>query len=232
MKLEDRGSIPRTSTRLRLRLRKTFFKKTYLKAPYMAEKILDTIYNHYRKIRRKIPVRKILGLKSKDDYWNNRSDLHYYQVVKSLVEEHSPGNLIMDVGAWNTPAITWGDFKRRIAIDRYKIPSQPKNVEAVCADWLNYQCDEISDVILCLQVLEHLSDAVVESFAKKIVRSGRIAIISVPFMWKEGQCEHHLQDPVDLKKLEKWVGYSAIKHIIEDRDTDKRLIALFKGSID
>ena len=51
-------------------------------------------------------------------------------------------------------------------------------------------------------------------------------------MWKKGKCKHHLQDPVDLAKLETWIGYSALQYTAEDRDKAKRLIAVFKGSID
>ena len=191
--------------------------------------MLKTIYSYYRNCRKKIPMRKILGLKPRDDYWDRRSELHYYQVVKSLVEKHSPGNLIIDVGAWNTPVVTWGDFKRRISVDLYSHPRNNPHVEEVVMDWLAYQCPQTVDVILCLQVLEHLSDAQVVPFAQKIVRSGRLAIISVPYMWKAGQCVHHRQDPVDLKKLEGWVGYAASQHVIEERDKDKRLIAIFQG---
>lgn len=197
----------------------------------MNESKIDSIHKFYRKIRKGVPVRKIFRLKNEDTYWNERSELFYYEVVKDFIDEFSPGDMIMDVGAWNTPVITWGDFKRRIAIDYYKMPVQPKNVEAVHADWFQYQCDAIPDVILCLQVLEHLTDDEVGPFAKKIVNSGRMAIISVPYMWEKGQCEYHPQDPVDLEKLEKWVGYAAEKYVVEERDESKRLVALFKGSI-
>ena len=66
-------------------------------------------------------------------------------------------------------------------------------------DWLEYPCEKRADVIVCLQVLEHLPVEKVAAFAGKIVSSGRIAIISVPYVWEKGQCVHHLQGPAPKK---------------------------------
>lgn len=196
----------------------------------MSSNILGTAHAYYRKLRKKLPIRTLLGLRSKDTYWTSRAELYYYQVVKRLIEEFSPGKLLIDVGAWNTPVVTWGTFERRISIDLQSRPRNDPRVEEVVADWLTYEVGETADLIVCLQVLEHIGDDQVQAFAQKIVRSGRWAIISVPYMWESGRCVYHRQDPVDLNKLEGWVGYPAARHIIEDRDSEKRLVAVFKGS--
>ena len=196
----------------------------------MSANLLGTVNDYYRRLRKKVPIRTMLGLRSKDNYWNRRAELHYYQVVKRLIEEFSPGKLLVDVGAWNTPVVTWGTFQRRVSIDLHSRPRNDPRVEEVVADWLTYESEDIADLIVCLQVLEHVGDDQVKPFAEKIARSGRWAIISVPYMWEAGKCIYHRQDPVDLKKLEGWVGYPASRHIIEDRDPDKRLIAVFKGA--
>ncbi len=128
--------------------------------------------------------------------------------------------------------MTWGRFKRRISVDIKGFPRHNPKIEEVVSDWRQYQCDEIADLILCMQVLEHLEDEQVKPFAQKIIRLGRLAIISVPYMWEKGMCKYHCQDPIDLQKLEGWVGCSALKHVIvEEKDKLKRLIALFKGPV-
>ncbi len=74
----------------------------------MSKSVVTLIADFYHNIRSKIPVRKILGLKPKDYYWEDRSQFHYYQVVKSWIEEFSPGNLIIDIGGSKYPSIDLG----------------------------------------------------------------------------------------------------------------------------
>jgi hypothetical protein len=102
-------------------------------------------------------------------------------------------------------------------------------VEQVVTDWMDYPIEEKADLVLCLQVLEHLEDELVAPFAKKILASGKRAIISVPHKWPDTACEQHLQDPVDLEMLIDWVGKEPIRHYIETRDRKERLIALFES---
>ena len=59
--------------------------------------------------------------------------MHYYQVVKRLIEEFSPGKLLVDVGAWNTPVVTWGTFERRVSIDLHSRPRNDPRVEEIVA---------------------------------------------------------------------------------------------------
>ena len=86
----------------------------------------------------------------------------------------------------------------------------------------------VVDIITCFQVLEHLKDGDVEEFAKKLLREGRIAIVSVPYMWPENQCEYHVQDPVDVEKLIGWFGKNpAFLHVVTEKVKLARLIAIF-----
>ena len=85
------------------------------------------------------------------------------------------------------------------------------------------------EVVTCLQVLEHLDNKKVRKFAKKLLRhSTDMTIISVPFMWEDGLCQQHLQDPIDLKKLTSWTGIEPSDHFIVVDGTVKRLVAKYK----
>ncbi len=183
----------------------------------------------FRKLRDKIlrPQRAQKGHKT--SYWQRRLDLYYYQVVRDWIQEYSPGDLIMDIGARDTPLVSCGEFKRRVMLDIKPFPKSIEGVEQICANWLEYQPDQMADLVLCLQVLEHLPDHIVKPFARKLVQAGKMVIISVPYMWDPGTCSVHLQDPVDLKKLVGWVGYEPLRYRIEDRDKHQRLIAVFAG---
>ena len=197
----------------------------------MNENILSRIQRFYRSCRERIPVRKILGLKPRADYWQSRSDLYYYKIVKALIDNYPPGNLIVDIGGWDTPGVTWGNFKNRLSVDLYLKPRNNPKIQEVKMDWMKYKLNQRADLVVCLQVLEHIPDGVVNDFAKKILNSCQAAVISAPYKWPKGKCIHHLQDPVDLEKLESWFGQKSLKYYIETRDKDQRLIAVFKGCV-
>ncbi|MDX1476834.1 MAG: class I SAM-dependent methyltransferase [Saprospiraceae bacterium] len=164
----------------------------------------------------------------KGDYWQRRKQLHYYQVVRAWIEALSPGDWILDVGSRSTPIVKTGQFKRRTMIDIAPFNRKFAGVEQVVADWMAYPVGEkAADVVLCLQVLEHLPDDLVGPFARKLLHAGKKTIISVPHRWPEDLTPHHLQDPVDLDKLITWTGKPPVKHHIERRDNMERLVALF-----
>jgi 2-polyprenyl-3-methyl-5-hydroxy-6-metoxy-1,4-benzoquinol methylase len=86
------------------------------------------------------------------------------------------------------------------------VPRQ-RGIERVSADFLAYRPPLRFDLVLCLQVLEHLQDP--ETFARKLLDSGRIVIMSVPYQWPAGRNPRHLQDPVSEAKLIGWAGRGA-----------------------
>lgn len=83
------------------------------------------------------------------------------------------------------------------------------------------------DLVLCLQVLEHLQDP--ETFARKLLDSGRIVIVSVPYQWPAGRNPRHLQDPVSEAKLIGWAGRAPVETRLVRNGVD-RLIAVFRGT--
>jgi hypothetical protein len=94
-------------------------------------------------------------------------------------------------------------------------------------DFLQYMPSQVFDLVLCLQVLEHVPLA--EAFARKLLDTGRTVIISVPFRWPAGVCKPHVHDPVDREKLLGWTGRASITDVVvRDRRRD-RLIAVLEG---
>ncbi len=164
-------------------------------------------------------------------YWDARSGLRYYKIVRHLIEELSPGRTIIDVGGRDTPVATYGDFEQRFVIDKVDLPSVPGTTK-ILDNWFDVHLP-LADVVTCLQVLEHLPDDEVNRFATKVLQSGKHIIISVPYKWDPLYCEYHKQDPIDEKKLERMVGTTPLESIvITERPNDvrsRRLVALYAG---
>jgi hypothetical protein len=160
-------------------------------------------------------------------YWKARRELRYYGEVVRLAREHAPaGGSALDVGANDTEVLDrLGWFDRRVALDVDQIPPRP-GVETVVADFEQFKPNERFDLVLCLQVLEHLDRP--RPFARKLLAAGRTTIISVPHEWPGWVTEEHVHDPVDESKLRAWTGYDPTETaIIEDLGME-RLIAAYR----
>ena len=84
------------------------------------------------------------------------------------------------------------------------------------------------DVVVCLQVLEHIDHDIVKKFTQKLFQVGKTVIISVPYKWELGKCKYHVHDPVDESKLYSWTKrYPKKTWIITEKNGVKRLIALY-----
>ena len=99
-------------------------------------------------------------------------------------------------------------------------------VETVVADFRDFEPEGPFDLVLCLQVLEHLARP--EPFARKLLQTGRTVIISVPHSWPAGGVESHLQDPVDEAKLRLWTGAEPVETSVVD-DGKQRLVAVYRA---
>lgn len=162
-------------------------------------------------------------------YWAARQHMRYYQLIHTWIDQFGPGNSVVDVGSRDTPLASWGNFAQRFAVDRAFGP-QVAAVTYIKADWLTVELGVRPDLILCCQVLEHLDDAVVVPFARKLLACGSRAIVSVPFMWPRGKCSSHLQDPISRSKFLSWMNADPLRlEIVEDKDA-RRIVAEFKGT--
>ncbi len=164
-----------------------------------------------------------------ENYWADRHELKYYGVVRELLEKLGPRGSILDVGSWDTPVATWGDFRRRYTCDLGRSPNLPGVISHV-GDFLTWRAPELMDVVTCLQVLEHLPDGIAQRFGRRLLVTGQTVIVSVPYLWAPGLEPDHVQDPVDLAKLERIMGSpSKFSSVIEDgpQGARPRLVAIW-----
>jgi hypothetical protein len=163
-------------------------------------------------------------------YWEARRGFQYYSEVIRLAREQVPGGgSALDVGANETELLERLDwFERRVALDVGEIPQRP-GVETVVADFNDFEAEPPFDLVLCLQVLEHLERP--GPFARKLLRAGLTAIISVPYRWPRWVTEEHRHDPVDERKLHRWTGREPIRTAIVEDLGMKRLIAVYRESV-
>lgn len=158
-------------------------------------------------------------------YWTKRKDYVYYSSVLSIVRRMFPdARSAIDVGAHETEILSQMDWiPRRVAIDLQPCSAQP-GVERVVGDFLEYAPSEPFDLVLCLQLLEHLRDP--KRFADKLFASGRSVVISIPYKWPAGMCMSHCQDPVDEEKLYRWTGRVPVFQEVA-KDRFHRLISVY-----
>lgn len=161
-------------------------------------------------------------------YWADRMDMMYYRYVDYIVRTlaHDATSLI-DVGSANCPYLDWFDWiPEKVSFDRAP-PYQSDQVTGMQGDFMTHPFDRKYDVCLCLQVLEHIPR--VRLFARRLMAVSDLVIISVPYNWPATMMEEHVNDPVDLEKVQKWFGRKANYHIIVEEPfrARKRLIAVF-----
>lgn len=164
-------------------------------------------------------------------YWDSRREFGYYRDVVRLARKHVPGGgAVLDVGAHETQVLERLDwFERRVALDAERVePSE--GVEAVVADFHDFEPDASFDLVLCLQVLEHLERP--RPFARKLLATAPTAIVSVPHRWPPWTTDEHLHDPVDAAKLRAWTGRDPVDaSIVEDLGME-RLIAVYRDAVE
>lgn len=174
-------------------------------------------------------LKKFLGLNQKDKnrYWNSRKNRIYYQQALAFAKKYAPdAQTVIDVGPHNTQFLSRVDWvSAKTAIDLKHMPSLP-DTNNIQGNFLEFIPENTFDLVFCLQVLEHLESPI--PFAQKLLKTGKIVVISVPYKWPPGTRENHLQDPVDENKLLSWTKKPWLeKNIITD--DLPRFVAVFEG---
>ena len=157
--------------------------------------------------------------------WEKRRHHRYYWEVVRLAQAYAPeGDAMIDVGAGQADIVSaLPGFRRRVLLDMQPIAPKPA-IETVQANFLEWEPGTRFDLVLCLQVLEHLREPA--PFARKLFDIGRTVIISVPYRWPADAYPLHVQDPVDEAKLEHWTGRRPTETRIV-ADERERLIAVY-----
>ena len=161
-------------------------------------------------------------------YWEGRKELQYYRTVREFAAKYSPdGKTLLDVGGGvglGCRYLEWYDeFEERTSVETPTKGCTLDGVRVIHSDFMDWLPDQKYDLVLCLQVLEHIPDPT--AFARKLFECGNVVIVSVPYCWKAGVCTSHIHDPVDESKLLKWLG----RESIEMQVIDSRLVAVLQG---
>jgi len=157
-------------------------------------------------------------------YYNTRKAYHYYKKVKEILNGIHFTSII-DIGSRKSPVMEHlGSSIHKTMLDIKPMPPMP-GVELITADFYKWTPSKTYDVILCLQVLEHLSRPA--TFAKKLFQTGKHVIISVPYKWPKGSCKYHVQDPINEAKIHGWTGRDPdYEYIIRD-DARERIVCVY-----
>lgn len=172
-------------------------------------------------------VRRVKRRLGHQSHAQARKDYNYYREVLRLGRVNLPANAtVIDVGAGETSIIDALPARRRVTLDERWLPARP-GIEHITADFRTWQPDARYDLVLGLQVLEHLPNP--GPFVRKLFALGERVIISVPYRWRAGACKGHVQDPVDAEKLSAWTGRDPAETLIV-KDGLERLIAVYPAA--
>jgi hypothetical protein len=161
-------------------------------------------------------------------YWDSRKHFNYYQQVLKYAKKYVPqGHSVLDVGGGDCNYISWFSWIPYKEVVDIKASKPIDGVVSTRCDFLEYKPKHVFDLVLCLQVLEHLEDP--RAFCDKLLSTGQHIIVSVPYQWPEGTCVGHIQDPVDEKKLQSWMRQPALEKNIVTDGRMRRLVAIYKS---
>jgi hypothetical protein len=162
-----------------------------------------------------------------DSYYETRKTFNYYKKINDILTTIR-FNTIIDIGSRKSPIlekITSLEIEKT-ALDVIPIQNGSDDIRRLTADFYTWIPDKRYDVVLCLQVLEHLDNP--KLFTQKLFETGKKVIISVPYKWKKGFCKYHVQDPVDEDKLYAWTQKKTTSsYIIEDKGVERLICTYF-----
>lgn len=168
------------------------------------------------------------GATERRQYWRARQLALYYQAVFQVVSVvGDEASSILDVGSADTDYINWFDWiPKRTQLNLGFRSDAPAGVERIATDFLTWTPPHKYDVVLCMQVLEHVDE--VEAFCAGLKVVARGLVVSVPYKWREGGTKGHIHDPVDEAKLAGWMQLKP-NHwlIVPEPFGPKRLIAYY-----
>ncbi len=159
-------------------------------------------------------------------YWGARKQMIYYQVLYQYVcVIGRDARSLIDVGSASAQYVEWFHWIPARHILDFRIPKKPQGITCIESDFLSYEPQQKFDVVLCLQVLEHVPDCA--AFCAKLKSIARRLLVSVPYKWL-GNTPGHIHDPVDEKKLESWMGIRPNNsQIVTEPFRESRLIAYY-----
>jgi len=123
-------------------------------------------------------------------YWGNSGRWAYHNLVSEWAREASPSS-VLELGCFGMQVCSGSDTmdligEPTISYDARKVPWPLE--------------DKSYDIFIALQVWEHLDDAKAEAF-REVMRISRRAILSFPYMWRNGNVYHK---GITRKMIDAW----------------------------
>ena len=160
-----------------------------------------------------------------DEYWRGRQQLAYYRTALNYQRRFCPeGTTLLDVGGGVGLGCRYLEWFESFAQTSVELPTNGCTLDGVLViheDFGTWSIDHRYDLVLCLQLLEHIDDAA--AYARKLFECGSTVIISVPYRWPATACSQHIHDPVDESKLKTWTGREPTAWNI----VESRLVAIY-----
>jgi hypothetical protein len=160
-----------------------------------------------------------------NQYYKDRKHYNYYEKISDILSKLKFTSII-DIGSRKSPVFKKIDNNvYKSSLDLLEINNDNKNINHIIADFYKWVPDKKYDIVLCLQVLEHLDKPA--KFAQKLFNTGNKIIISLPYKWKKGVCIYHKQDPVDEKLIKQWTNRDPLESYIVEDNGLKRIICIY-----
>lgn len=186
----------------------------------------DAMRDNDRHCLSPVAAQKIDSLEEKiaeaSTYWRLRKDAPTYYALFQTAKREAPDALtVLDVGAFESPFVTRLDWiPTKVATDIQSRPEIWEHVDGVAfiqGDFMQLKFGTRYDLVLCSQVVEHLTDEVVEIFVTKMASHASVLVVSTTHEMPHGVIEGHIQDPVSRTKFEGWFEESkrwgALTHV-------------------
>jgi 2-polyprenyl-3-methyl-5-hydroxy-6-metoxy-1,4-benzoquinol methylase len=162
-----------------------------------------------------------------DNYWEARKASIYLFVAQAICQKYGrEPKTVLDIGSNQTPTLEWHRVTatQLVSLD-LRQPYVADGVESIRGNFLDYRTETWFDLVTCFQVLEHVRAA--DVFAKKLMTTGKVVVVSVPYRWK-GVVKGHIHDPVDEEKMLQWFGRKpSFAYIARELNNVKRLIQVY-----
>ena len=159
-------------------------------------------------------------------YWRIRQSLRYFQYTYKFVNALEECSSILDVGGGPSGFLQKVDprkYTKRVLLDLEQLEftgegSTPPTM-VIEGDFLDTPLP-LFDVVVCLQVMEHILDK--HKFATKLLRvAQKYLIVTVPYKWAEESC-------IDENMVASWFKTPFEKKILTQTNEGTRLFCLFR----
>ena len=156
------------------------------------------------------------------NYWHRRKHLRYYADALTFARKLAPhAATLLDVGTGPTMYLSAAEGYSDIAAVDIKFwpewDTWPDHISKIISPFERLSPIE-SDVVLCLQTLEHISPDIRDAFVAKLFACAKqVLVVSIPYKWSNSKTPNH--DGLDQSTLDEWMGRTASSCIVSTETT-------------